>query len=170
MTATACGASPSGAASAGSGTGTSTGANLPLKFAQCMRAHGVPKFPDPSGGQIRLGGAGINPGAPAFQTAQRRCAKYSPKGGPVHGAPTAAEKAAALKFSECMRAHGVSSFPDPTYGSPPSRPPTSGAFLLIRGAGYEVPSALDPRSPVFQRAARACGLGPRRGAKETPVP
>jgi hypothetical protein len=48
-----------------------------LAFSRCMRAHGVPDFPDPSsGGGVQLqGGAGsdLNPNNPAFQAAQNAC-------------------------------------------------------------------------------------------------
>lgn len=48
-----------------------------LKFAGCMRAHGVPNFPDPkfpAHGGIALGtGAEIDPNSPAFQHAQQVC-------------------------------------------------------------------------------------------------
>lgn len=52
-----------------------------LAGAQCMRTHGVPKFPDPvfpaqGGIAIRLGGVGINPQSPAFQRASRICARF----------------------------------------------------------------------------------------------
>jgi hypothetical protein len=45
-----------------------------------MRSHGVPNFPDPQfetgpggGVGIRLGGPGVNPNSPAFQTAEKAC-------------------------------------------------------------------------------------------------
>jgi hypothetical protein len=59
-----------------------------LKFAQCMRSHGVPKFPDPkAGGQMTLGTkAGIDPNTPAFQAAQKTCQKLVP-GGPIVAPP-----------------------------------------------------------------------------------
>ena len=49
-----------------------------LLFSRCMRSHGVPGFPDPpaaSRGGIRfgIGGGGIDPAAPLFRVAQRRC-------------------------------------------------------------------------------------------------
>lgn len=50
-----------------------------LAHARCMRAHGVPNFPDPSfksngqGITVSSGGPGINPRAPAFQKAQKIC-------------------------------------------------------------------------------------------------
>jgi len=46
-----------------------------LAFARCMRAHGVPNFPDPkstvSGGQVGL--PGIDPQSPAVRSAARVC-------------------------------------------------------------------------------------------------
>jgi hypothetical protein len=45
----------------------STGTSFSLAFARCMRAHGVPKFPDP-GGQLRPG-SGADPASAAFQAA-----------------------------------------------------------------------------------------------------
>jgi hypothetical protein len=57
-----------------------------LAFASCMRAHGVPKFPDPqvqSGGGITMlmkDGDGIDPSSPTFQAAQKTCQKLQPDG------------------------------------------------------------------------------------------
>jgi hypothetical protein len=58
-----------------------------LNFSKCMRAHGLPDFPDPSPGgglQIRSGpGSDVNPNNPTFQAAQKACQSImgSPKGG-----------------------------------------------------------------------------------------
>lgn len=46
---------------------------------------------------------------------------------------------APLRFSECMRANGVSDFPDPT-----------------PGGEFSVPSGDDPQSPVFRTAQARC--------------
>jgi hypothetical protein len=60
-----------------------------LKFARCMRAHGV-DMPDPKaqGGGISIqkrssgsGSSGPNPDSPAFQRAQSECQSFMPKGG-----------------------------------------------------------------------------------------
>lgn len=55
-----------------------------LKFARCMRAHGVDvPDPRPSGGGIQIGGAGktsLNPRSPAFQRAQQACQALIPIG------------------------------------------------------------------------------------------
>jgi hypothetical protein len=48
------------------------------KFSQCMRAHGIPDFPDPNGNGISLHsepGSDLNPHLPAFQNASKLCAK-----------------------------------------------------------------------------------------------
>ena len=48
-----------------------------VALANCMRAHGVPRFPDPDAdGNIQF--AANNPilQSPAFQTAQKACNKY----------------------------------------------------------------------------------------------
>ena len=51
---------------------------LALKFAGCMRSHGIPDFPDPTGGGFEfLPPAGFNPQSPRVQAAQHACRKYS---------------------------------------------------------------------------------------------
>jgi hypothetical protein len=55
-----------------------------LKFAACMRSHGVPNFPDPqvSEGRVLMRiGAGVNPQSPQFQEAQSACRSLAPVGG-----------------------------------------------------------------------------------------
>jgi hypothetical protein len=61
-----------------------------LKFAHCMRSHGVPNFPDPkAGGQLVLGNkSGVDPNTPQFRAAQKTCQKLVP-GGPVVAPPPA---------------------------------------------------------------------------------
>jgi hypothetical protein len=58
-----------------------------LAFSSCMRAHGLPTFPDPKvtadGGMTQLiGGPGhdLDPSSPTFQSAQRECQKLNPDG------------------------------------------------------------------------------------------
>ena len=49
-----------------------------LRLAKCMRAHGVPNFPDPTSQGIRISpSSGINLNSPAFLAAQKRCQKDS---------------------------------------------------------------------------------------------
>ncbi len=66
-----------GGAQGNEGTGSFT-----LAFARCMRAHGVPDFPDPNGRNGQLGpGSGIDPNSPAFQAAiNGPCLSLAPPG------------------------------------------------------------------------------------------
>jgi hypothetical protein len=122
-----------------------------------MRAHGVTNFPDPSsGGGIHLqSGSGINPFSPAFEAAQTACRKLLPGGGPGNQHPTAQQIAATRQVSECMREHGVTGFPDPIL-KPPSSPAGYSILEDRGGVILAVPSTIDPRSPVFQSAAKTC--------------
>jgi hypothetical protein len=48
------------------------------KFSQCMRANGIPDFPDPSGGGLSIQthpGSDLNPNNPTFKAASKLCAK-----------------------------------------------------------------------------------------------
>ena len=119
-----------------------------LAYANCMRSHGVPDFPDPNGqGAIEFNTGQIDPNSPGFDRALNACAKYM--GGAK--APTPAQRAKtlarALIMAECMRSHGVPAFPDPASGDASSSfaPPGS------------TPAGLDPRSPIFQSALAKCG-------------
>lgn len=46
-----------------------------LKAAQCLRRHGFPTFPDPTGSGQDVHAAGINPNSPQFQAAESACEK-----------------------------------------------------------------------------------------------
>jgi hypothetical protein len=127
-----------------------------LQFAQCMRSHGVPNFPDPSGGKIDLqiqktpdstAVNGVQVNGPAFQSAMKSCQSYLPNGGHPTAAQTARAKAQALAMSKCMRTHGVPNFPDPQFQNGPG----GGIGVRIGGAG------IDPSSPAFGAAQKACG-------------
>lgn len=157
----ACGGS-SGNSSAGATSPASGGADVAAqsansnkleKFAQCMRAHGVPNFPDPVNGQLQLkvtrGSGGVRPNSPQFKSAQQACQSLAP-GKLSGGASSARQEAKALKFSACMRSHGVPKFPDPT------------------GGGIKITSrqGVDPDSPQFKSAVQTCRkLLPGGGAK-----
>ena len=133
-----------GPSSGGSLTmGGANGASM-RQFSACMRSHGVPNFPDPnSNGSITC--SGMNPDSPAFKNAQNACKKYTPDGGKAPSpAQQAKAQAAALKFSACMRSHGVPKFPDPQF--------SAGHASLRIGQN----SGIDPSSPTFQAAQKAC--------------
>jgi hypothetical protein len=64
-----------------------------LKYAQCMRSHGVSKFPDPKpGGALVIGSkVGVDPNTPHFKAAQQACQKLVP-GSPTARAPALPSK------------------------------------------------------------------------------
>jgi hypothetical protein len=148
-------------------------ASAGIKYADCMRSHGLPNFPDPSaGGAIQLSaGSGINPASPAFQSAQKECGKLLPGGGPPQRGTSETQKLAMLHLAQCMRAHGFTSFPDPT-SAPPSKggsAPRGGGIAFGGPGGFiAVPESMI-RTPGFQQAAKTCGFpgasGPPGGAK-----
>jgi hypothetical protein len=153
----ACGSSGKSSNASGSG-GRSSG----LAVAQCMRAHGITDFPDPSsGGGIQLP-AGINPQSPGFQSAQKTCFKLLPGGGPGRGQASESQKRQMLAMSSCMRRHGLSTFPDPVTTAP--APGTGfGVAFGAPGSFIAIPQAL-MNSPAFNQAAAACGLPGAGGA------
>ena len=153
----ACG----GSSSKPSTTKSSNGYSGALKFSACMRSHGITNFPDPSttGGIQISSSSGINPFSPAFKAAQAACGKLLPGGGPggnVH--PSAQAEKQMLQISECMRAHGVSGFPDPTTTTP-SSPAAGGIALGHDGVFLIVPSTIEINSPAFKQAAATCHFG-----------
>lgn len=132
-----------------------------LKLSECMRAHGVPNFPDPNGQGV-IQGSGIDPNSRQFQSAQQKCAKDLGGGlGTLSPAQIAKQEAAALAFSKCMRSHGVTDFPDPQFGS------GGGIRISLHAKSGGGASDLDPNSPIFQNAQKACGslLPGRAGAR-----
>jgi len=149
----ACGSS--GQAGGGTATNAKASAGQLLQFSRCMRSHGLPQFPDPSGGRLQFSpGSGLSPQSPAFQTAQKACRRLLPGGGPGAFKPTKAQFAAALAFSKCMRSHGLPHFPDPL-GSVPAG---SGPIISLHGMLFRPGAGMDPMSPAFQQAASHCGV------------
>jgi hypothetical protein len=164
----------SGASGAASSSGaTGTGANGPgtespeamaFAFARCMRANGVPNFPDPQagGGFLFHTGAGADPSPPAFEAAQTKCKKFLPPG-PGSGPPPSAKTLAHyLTIAQCMRRHGVPEFPDPRTNAP-SNPQTAlgaggGVISDIEGVIFIFPGRIDEQSPAFTRAAAECAF------------
>jgi len=162
---------PSGGGSTGQGGGSGGGASkvtsggvgmggLSVAFSACMRAHGIAGFPDPdSQGNVQFNVSGaLNPTSSKFEAAQQACASTLPAGSSGK-APSPAEQAerlaAALKFSECMRNHGITDYPDPR---------VEGGAISMSLKAQGGASDLNPSSPQFQAAQKACssllGKGP----------
>lgn len=128
-----------------------------LRFAECMRSHGVPSWPDPSNGGFHITGSAIDPSSPAFKAAQSACGKLLPGGRRSSQHPTAQQIDEARQISECMRQHGVTGFPDPSL-TLPSNPAGYGLVLDLSGVVLALPSTINPSSPVVVQAAKACHL------------
>jgi hypothetical protein len=138
-----------------------------LRFAQCMREHGVPDFPDPNtsnGGIAVSGGSGsssdLDPNSTAFKDASTACQKYLPSGGANRAKPDPQAQQKALRFSKCMRDHGITDFPDPKMDG-------NGGVMIQLNPDQGGASDLDPNSSQFQAAQQACAslLGlPKPGA------
>jgi hypothetical protein len=161
LLAAGCGGGSSGAGVAQLGTTTTStngssssagsGKGDPAAFSACMRKNGVPNFPDPdSKGNIRITGGqdrsgrkfGLDPNSAQFKRAQKACRKLEPNGGRPSPQQQAREQQQALKYSRCMRSHGVPKFPDPKFQG-------GGTLLKI---GKDV----NPNSPRFKAAEKAC--------------
>jgi hypothetical protein len=68
-------------AEAGNSPGPQTAAEhaQSVKYAACLRAHGVPNFPDPSANGVFRVPPAINLQAPAFNNADRDCSSVRPR-------------------------------------------------------------------------------------------
>jgi hypothetical protein len=155
----ACGSSSSSSSSSGGQTNASQAQAEQdvLNFARCMRSHGVSNFPDDLNFQNV---PGINPSSPAFKTAQTACQHLLPVKTPPPAAPSAQTRAKLLRLSNCLRALGFPSMPDPKPNPPPTH---SSQYNTLYGEGdywIGIPSSIDAHSPVFIRALRACHASP----------
>ena len=133
---------------------------LLIKFSACLRAHGLPHFPDPqseaAGGGFPSGSLGpyLNPSAPSslalsdytpqFQAAEKHCRSLARASlfilSPAQiQAETEQQIKQALALVACMRKHGVPNMPDPN---------AQGVVL--------VPSSIDMNSPQYKAAAKHC--------------
>jgi hypothetical protein len=117
-----------------------------IKFARCMREHGI-DMPDPQPGQrgIRITQPkGVSP--QKMRAADEACQKYLEDVAPPELSEEEQKefKDAALAHARCMREHGID-FPDPTFGA-------NGEARVQIGRG----TGVDPESPKFQAAQKAC--------------
>jgi hypothetical protein len=83
-------------------------------------------------------------------------------GGPSFSPQVKAQSLAKLrKIAVCMRAHGVSEFPDPS-ATRPSNLAGSGMGVLtdFDGVFLAFPSTIDMQAPAYRQALTACGAPP----------
>jgi hypothetical protein len=150
--------------STGTGTASSTGttssgANKKLtardkavKFAECIRAHGVSDFPDPNAKNQFEYGVSVSPAV--WKQATTACKDLQPPG-TLSGKRTPKQQSASLRFAQCIRDNGVKDFPDPVNGEP-----------LVDT--YKIPSSNKPGGMAILNAAmQKCGkvLGEAAGGQ-----
>lgn len=151
---------PGGAGNSGPAPSPALGA-AQLKYSQCMRSHGVHAFPDPyaDGGYPNNYMREINSNSTTYKDATKSCQSLSQAAGmaPWTAAQMEAHQKLMLKIARCMRAHGITGFPDPD---------ASGGFSLPTGAK----STIDFSSPQYARAAKACNGPPGQPREYGPPP
>jgi hypothetical protein len=106
----------------GKGSTGSAGRAKAVQFSQCMRDHGVEKFPDPdSSGALTVdevaNGSTVDTTSPSFDRALSACRDLQPAGF-TGRKRTAAQQKTSLEFARCIRDHGVKDFPDPDPNGP----------------------------------------------------
>jgi len=132
---------------------TSIGHHAPapslLGYAACMRVHGVPNFPDPGGkGGIpkpALVRALTEVSSSQAQAASKDCQDLLPAGGlsgqPVRTIPVQDEQDY-LHAAACLRAHGISGFPDPVFAG--------------GSVHFAIPASINTHSTRFNQARLIC--------------
>jgi hypothetical protein len=130
-----------------------------VSFARCMRSHRIPNFPDDLNFQNV---PGINPSSPAFRTAQMACQHLLPVKRLPSGPPSAQAYRRLLHWANCMRAHGISSLPDPKPDPPPTQSDLYGTLMGDGGYWVGIPITTNAHSPAFIRLATVCGESPNR--------
>ncbi len=136
-----------GSTTTGSGTANPPAASAQLTdevaFAHCVRAHGVPNYPDPTrSGLVKESLQELGVSSTRFQAAQSACNHLLPNGGSGPN-PAAVQqvRALSLSFSRCVRSHGLPNFPDPGSDGRIPDPATLG---------------INQGSPKFEAANQAC--------------
>jgi hypothetical protein len=145
---TACGGGGSAATSTGPPTLQSLTAQA-LAYAKCMRGHGISGFPDPtvqdnahSKGVGFSMPSGVDTHSQQFQSASKLCQKQTGFGH-ISTAQLQQGMNAMLKYAECMRSHGITSFPDP--------------FENSHQIGFNLTdTGIDQNSPRFKAANKTC--------------
>jgi hypothetical protein len=134
------------AAACGGGSAGGPGAHLTayqreLAYAQCMRAHGDPGFPDPQSNGMFISNK-ADRGAlagPQFASANRACAHLEGPG--MTPAQQERQTSQLLRFAACMRAHGITNFRYSPRGG---------------GPGELGAQGVNTNTPQFQAAQQAC--------------
>jgi hypothetical protein len=86
-----------------------------VRFAECIRGHGVPHFPDPDAKGDFVFGVDVSPAV--WHEAVDACKDLQPPGA-LSSKRSPKQQSASLRFAGCMRENGVKDFPDPANGAP----------------------------------------------------
>jgi hypothetical protein len=137
---------------AGNSTGSSnknaTNGDKTVRFADCMREHGVAEFPDSNAGddqEFVEAIKSLDTSSAAWKKAMGACKDLRPPG-LLGGKASPQQMKPRLKFAQCMRDHGVKDFPDPLPGAP-----------LIDTTRIPSAAGRGARSiPGFQAAVQTC--------------
>jgi hypothetical protein len=137
---------PAGAVPTGAASGNASAANhrlAAIKYAQCMRSHGVNVLDPDQNGNVNVDA----PDAPkaVIDRADQACEKQHAAMAASEGM-TPAQQAEAVKkvtnYARCMCAHNV-----------PMADPFTGPN---GGVGYSIPQSVSPSSQLFKKADAAC--------------
>jgi hypothetical protein len=144
--------SETGTAGDGGTSSAATGGNAPttaqdkaVKFAACIRGHGVPDFPDPDAKGDFVFGIDVSPAV--WSRAVDACKDLEPPGA-LSGKRSPKQQSDALRFARCVRENGVKDFPDPANGEPlidTTRIPSSnrpGGMTILNAATHACGSIL----------------------------
>ena len=161
----ACSGSPSSSAGGSPGAGgsansPSTNSQKALAFSRCVRARGVPNWPDPAsgGGVPKETAQQLGVSSSQLQAALNACQHLLPDTGNIDDNPAALHLwwSQMLHFARCMRSHGVPNWPDPSpYPQDPVRP-----TFNLHAAGIGFHRGAQPgnivNSPQIQAKVRQC--------------
>jgi hypothetical protein len=143
LLAAACGGSGS------SGAGGSTPYQQALAYAQCMRSHGEPGFPDPDNQGLFANLGPVDIHSSQYLSANKVCEHLLPTY-QVGTSQARKDFTRQLKYAECLRSHGFPNTPDPIQ--------MPNGNLEGAGAGGAVGpgSGIDTNSPQYKSANQAC--------------
>lgn len=137
-----------------------------IAYSVCMRAHGVPNYPDPdSKGNLRPAGPQqLGVSTSRYQAAEQACQQVLPSGGSLQqqtqqcllagDCPQSLVQQLLIierKYAQCLRSHGIPNWPDPTISPKGGRP-----VFDLSGAG------LNPFSQAYSRDSSQFGASDRQ--------
>lgn len=161
VTLTACDAgssSPSGSGSPSAGGTSTTGSAV--AYSACVRSHGVPNFPDPTGSNavVKADPAQLGVSATQLQTAQQACSTLLPltgdnteqqqetqcaEQGDCPQAVVQQWMSGLRMLAQCLRTHGEANWPDPVITSLGGHPAAPHFLYTQAGIDHHDPHVLD---------------------------